>query len=176
MAHYFQPTLLVDVTPKMRIAQNECFAPILTVLRAESSTADAILSIANAPNFGLGASVHGSERDPAMAPIVRGLKAGMVAVNDFAVYYAVQLPFGGVRGSGYGRFAGEEGLRGLCNIKSVCEDRFGWLGVRTGIPPLMQYPVANQRNSWRFAHGVVEVGYGEPPRKVRGLVGMLKNM
>jgi acyl-CoA reductase-like NAD-dependent aldehyde dehydrogenase len=176
MAHYFQPTLLVDVTPKMRIAQNECFAPILTVLRAEASTAEAMLSIANAPNFGLGASVHGSERDPAMAPIVRGLKAGMVAVNDFAVYYAVQLPFGGVRGSGYGRFAGEEGLRGLCNIKSVCEDRFGWLGVRTGIPPPMQYPVANQRNSWRFAHGVVEVGYGEPPRKVRGLLGMLKNM
>lgn len=176
MAHYFQPTLLVDVTPDMGIAQHECFAPVLTVLRAESSTADAMLAIANAPNFGLGASVHGSERDPAMDPIVRGLKAGMVAVNDFAVYYAVQLPFGGVRGSGYGRFAGEEGLRGLCNIKSVCEDRFGWLGVRTGIPPPMQYPVANQRNSWRFAHGVVEVGYGEPPRKVRGLFGMLKNM
>ncbi|KGQ07319.1 Putative aldehyde dehydrogenase-like protein C [Beauveria bassiana D1-5] len=175
-ATYFEPTMLADVTPDMDIACQECFAPVLTLMRAEASTADAMLAIANAPSFGLGASVHGSERDPAMEPIIRGLKAGMVAVNDFAVYYAVQLPFGGVRGSGYGRFAGQEGLRGLCNIKSVCEDRFGWLGIRTAIPPPIQYPVPNQRHSWRFAHGVVQVGYGGGPTKVNGLTGMLKNM
>ncbi|OAQ68496.1 oxidoreductase (Msc7) [Pochonia chlamydosporia 170] len=176
MGHYFQPTLLVDVTPEMRIAQNECFAPVLTMLRAKSSSAEDMLAIANAPNFGLGASVHGSERDPAMGPIVRGLKAGMVAVNDFAAYYAVQLPFGGVAGSGYGRFAGEEGLRGLCNIKSVCEDRFGWMGIRTGIPPPVQYPVPSQAKGWKFTQGVVEVGYGEGPRKVKGLGKILGNM
>ncbi|KAL7899767.1 Aldehyde/histidinol dehydrogenase [Trichoderma sp. SZMC 28014] len=174
--HYFQPTLLVDVTPSMRIAQNECFAPVLTMLRAKSSCAEDILAIANAPNFGLGASVHGSERDPALQPIVRGLKAGMVAVNDFAAYYAVQLPFGGVAGSGYGRFAGEEGLRGLCNTKAVCEDRFGWLGVKTAIPPPVQYPIASQDRSWRFTQGVVEVGYGAPARKVAGVTKILKNM
>ncbi|KAK2598923.1 Meiotic Sister-Chromatid recombination aldehyde dehydrogenase [Conoideocrella luteorostrata] len=174
--HYFEPTLLVDVTPDMKIAQHECFAPVLTLLRAKSSSAEDMLAIANAPNFGLGASVHGSERDPAMGPIVRGLKAGMVAVNDFGAYYAVQLPFGGVAGSGYGRFAGEEGLKGLCNIKSVCEDRFGWMGVRTGIPPPVQYPVPSQEKGWKFTQGVVEVGYGEGPRKVRGLGRILGNM
>ncbi|OAA48613.1 Aldehyde/histidinol dehydrogenase [Metarhizium rileyi] len=174
--HYFQPTLLVDVTTDMRIAQHECFAPVLTMLRAKSSSAEDMLAIANEPNFGLGASVHGSERDPAMGPIVRGLKAGMVAVNDFAAYYAVQLPFGGVAGSGYGRFAGEEGLRGLCNIKGVCEDRFGWMGIRTGIPPPLQYPVSNQEKGWRFTQGVVEVGYGDGPRKVQGLGRILRNM
>ncbi|POR32551.1 Putative aldehyde dehydrogenase-like protein [Tolypocladium paradoxum] len=174
--HYFQPTLLVDVTPAMRIAQHECFAPVLALLRAASSSAADMLAVANAPTFGLGASVHGSERDPALAPIVHGLRAGMVAVNDFAAYYAVQLPFGGVAGSGYGRFAGEEGLRGLCNIKSVCEDRFGWLGVRTAIPPPVQYPVPSQQKGWNFTQGVVEVGYGEPARKVRGLARIMKNM
>ncbi|KAL7792627.1 ALDH-like protein [Trichoderma ceciliae] len=174
--HYFQPTLLVDVTPAMRIAQNECFAPVLTMLRAKSSSAEDMLAIANAPNFGLGASVHGSERDPALQPIVRGLKAGMVAVNDFAAYYAVQLPFGGVAGSGYGRFAGEEGLRGLCNIKAVCEDRFGWLGIKTAIPPPVQYPIVSQDRSWRFTQGVVEVGYGASARKVAGVTKILKNM
>lgn len=174
--HYFQPTLLVDVTPSMRIAQNECFAPVLTMLRAKSSSAEDILAVANAPDFGLGASVHGSERDPALQPIVRGLKAGMVAVNDFAAYYAVQLPFGGVAGSGYGRFAGEEGLRGLCNIKAVCEDRFGWLGVKTAIPPPVQYPIASQDRSWRFTQGVVEVGYGASARKFAGVTKILKNM
>jgi len=167
--HYFQPTLLVDVTPEMRIAQHECFAPVLTLLRARSSSAEDMLAIANAPDFGLGASVHGSERDPAMKAIVSGLKAGMVAVNDFGVTYAVQLPFGGVAGSGYGRFAGEEGLRGLCNIKSISEDRFGWMGVRTGIPPQMQYPVADQDKAWRFAQGIVELGYGGAGRKMAGL-------
>ena len=171
--HYFQPTLLVDVTPDMRIAQNECFGPVLTVLRARSSSADDILAIANAPEFGLGASVQGSESDPALHAVVRGLKAGMVAVNDFAVFYAVQLPFGGVAGSGYGRFAGEEGLRGLCNTKSVCADRLGWLGVRTAIPPPVRYPVASQQKAWGFTQGVVEVGYGGLARKVGGLRRMM---
>ncbi|KAI8722241.1 hypothetical protein NCS52_00367600 [Fusarium sp. LHS14.1] len=174
--HYFQPTFLADVTPDMRIAQNECFAPVLTLLRAKSSSPEDILSIANIDSFGLGASVHGSERDPNLQPIVKGLRAGMVAVNDFAVYYAVQLPFGGVGGSGYGRFAGEEGLRGLCNTKAICEDRFGWLGVRTSIPPPVQYPVASQPDSWKFTQGVVELGYGGPTRKIKGLAKILKNM
>ena len=174
--HYFEPTLLVDVTPSMRVAQTECFGPILTMLRAPTSSADDILAIANAPDFGLGASVHGSESDPAMQPIVRGLKAGMVAVNDFAVFYAVQLPFGGVAGSGYGRFAGDEGLRGLCNMKSICEDRFGWLGIKTAIPPPVQYPIADQNKSWDFTQGIVELGYGEVTRKISGLGRVLKGM
>ncbi|KAG6186555.1 hypothetical protein E4U36_000549 [Claviceps purpurea] len=174
--HYFQPTLLVDVSPDMEIAQQECFGPVLTLLRAPSSSPEDILGIANAPDFGLGASVHGSERDPSMTPILRGLKAGMVAVNDFAVYYAAQLPFGGVAGSGYGRFAGEEGLRGICNLKSVCEDRFAWLGIRTAIPRPVQYPVASQDKGWQFAQGVIEVGYGGLWTKVKGLRKIVDNM
>ncbi|KAH6662189.1 succinate-semialdehyde dehydrogenase [Plectosphaerella plurivora] len=174
--HYFTPTLLVDVTPDMAIANEECFAPIMVLMRAPTSTAADILAIANASPFGLGGSVFGSERDPAMRPIVAGLRTGMVAVNDFAVYYAVQLPFGGVGGSGYGRFAGEEGLRGLCNAKSICEDRLSWAGVRTAIPPPARYPVADQERGWRFASGVVRLGY-EPSlaRKGKGLWDIMTN-
>jgi acyl-CoA reductase-like NAD-dependent aldehyde dehydrogenase len=174
--HYFTPTLLVDVTPDMAIANEECFAPIMVLMRAPTSTAADILAIANASPFGLGGSVFGSERDPAMRPIVSGLRTGMVSVNDFAVYYAVQLPFGGVGGSGYGRFAGEEGLRGLCNAKSVCEDRLAWAGVRTAIPPPARYPVADQERGWRFARGVVKLGY-EPSlgRKGAGLWDIMTN-
>src|SRR5258707_1247474 len=96
--------------------------------------------MANAPDFGLGESVFG-ENYRAMRATIKGLETGMVAVNDFAVYYAVQLPFGGVGGSGYGRFAGEEGLRGLCNIKSICEDKWGWAGIKTAIPKQIRYPI-----------------------------------
>ncbi|KAK4124977.1 ALDH-like protein [Parathielavia appendiculata] len=175
--HYFSPTLLVDVTPDMAIANEECFAPIMVLMRTPSGSAESILSVANAPHFGLGSSVFGSESDPRIAEIVRGIKAGMVAVNDFGVTYAVQMPFGGVSGSGYGRFAGEEGLRGLCNVKAVCEDRLGrWLGVRTAIPQPVRYPVMDQERSWRFAKGVVEIGYGVGVvRKIGGVLGIMKN-
>lgn len=174
---YFSPTLLVDVTSAMEIAHEECFGPIMVLMRASSNSAADILGIANAPNFGLGASVFGGDSDPVLKAIVKGIKSGMVAINDFAAFYAVQLPFGGVAGSGYGRFAGEEGLRGLCNIKAVCADRWGWAGVRTSIPPPIRYPVGSQETSWKFAKGVVETGYGiGVARKVGGVLGILGNM
>jgi len=174
---YFSPTLLADVTPNMAVANEECFGPIMTLMPCASGTdADEILSIINAPNFGLGSSIYGSPRDPLLTPLISGIRAGGVAVNDFAVFYAVQLPFGGVGGSGYGRFAGEEGLRGVCNIKSVCEDKFGWLGVQTAIPPPARYPVRDQEKGWAFANGIVGLGY-EPTLagKTRGLWRLLRN-
>jgi hypothetical protein len=159
------------------IAQEECFGPIMVLMRAASNTAADVLSVANAPNFGLGACVFGRDSDPVLQAIVQGLRCGMVAINDFAAFYAVQLPFGGVGGSGYGRFAAEEGLRGLCNIKAVCADRWGWAGVRTSIPPPIRYPIDSQHRSWKFAKGVVETGYGMGiVRKVGGVLGILKNM
>ncbi|TPX13889.1 uncharacterized protein E0L32_005589 [Thyridium curvatum] len=174
--HYFTPTLVADVTPDMAIAQEECFGPILTIMKAPSNSAEDVLRIANAPNFGLGSAVFGADSDPVLQAVVRGVRAGMVAVNDFAVFYAVQLPFGGVGGSGFGRFAAEEGLRSVCNMKSICEDRFGWLGIRTGIPPPIRYPIKSQPKSWSFARGVVEVGYGiGGAQKAKGLVNILRN-
>ncbi|KAG7116411.1 putative aldehyde dehydrogenase-like protein C21C3 like [Verticillium longisporum] len=148
----------------------------MTLMRAPASTAPSVLAVSNAAPFGLGASVFGSDADPVLLAVVDGLRTGMVAVNDFAVYYAVQLPFGGVGGSGYGRFAGEEGLRGLCNAKSICRDRIGSLGVRTSIPPPVRYPVADQERTWRFARGIVDLGYGlSLGRKGSGLWGMARN-
>ena len=52
------------------------------------------------------------------------MQAGMTSINDFATTYMCQsLPFGGVKDSGFDRFAGIEGLRGMCTPKAVCEDR-----------------------------------------------------
>lgn len=175
--HYFSPTLVADVTTEMEISREECFGPVMVLMRARSGKAEDLLALANAPGYGLGSSVWGSERDPVLKQVVSGLQAGMVAVNDFASFAATHMPFGGVRGSGYGRFYGEEGLKGLCNIKSVCEDRFGWLGIRTSIPRPIRYPVPSQERSWRFAKGVVEVGYATTVKgKLAGLLGMMKNM
>lgn len=164
--HYFSPTLLAGVTPSMCIAQTECFAPVFLLMRA-ASVQDAV-AIANGTEYGLGASVFGGCRAD-LEYVVDSVESGMVSVNDFAVYYAVQLPFGGVKGSGYGRFAGEEGLRGLCNTKAVCRDRFPGI-VETGIPPELQVPIGNAARAWEMAKGVVELGYGESlGRRVKGL-------
>ncbi|KAK5132222.1 hypothetical protein LTR08_009282 [Meristemomyces frigidus] len=158
--HYFQPTLLVDVTGNMRIAQEELFAPVCVVLRAEG-VEDAIAMTNSAP-YGLGCSVFGPTATVAsraqLHRVAREVRTGMVAINDFAAFYMVQLPFGGVGRSGYGRFAGEEGLRALCNAKSVCVDRWPGL-VRTVVPGGLDYPM--RAGAWGMAKGVVEVGYGE---------------
>lgn len=178
--HYFTPTLLADVTPDMRIAQIELFAPVFVLMRADS-VAHAI-SIANSTIYGLGASVFGYNTLD-VNKCVSQIKSGMVSVNDFGSYYAVQLPFGGVKGSGYGRFAGEEGLRGICNVKSICVDRFPKL-MATRIPPRVDYPIQkgdsakqNGTGAWEMCKGVVETGYeiGIEGR-VRGIVRLLGNM
>ncbi|KAL2871383.1 Aldehyde/histidinol dehydrogenase [Aspergillus lucknowensis] len=180
LGHYFAPTLLADVTPTMAIAQTELFAPVFLMMRA-TSVVDAI-SIANSTEYGLGASVFGY--NPAdVDACVRGIKSGMVSVNDFGSYYAVQLPFGGVKGSGYGRFAGEEGLRGVSNIKAVCVDRFPKL-MATRIPPRVDYPIykgesgrENGQGAWEMCKGVVETGYQITlGGRVRGIARLLGNM
>ncbi|KAF2792407.1 aldehyde dehydrogenase-like protein [Melanomma pulvis-pyrius CBS 109.77] len=169
--HYFQPTFIVDVTPSMRIAQTELFAPVFLLMRAES--VDHAISIANSTPYALGASVYGSSsRD--LERVVREVHAGMVAVNDFAVTYMVQLPFGGMKGSGYGRFAGKEGLRGVCNQKAITRDR--WPGVKTSIPGPMDLPLKGRgaaQRAWGMAQGIVWLGYGDWRGKVKGIKGLI---
>ncbi|KAK4987525.1 Meiotic Sister-Chromatid recombination aldehyde dehydrogenase [Elasticomyces elasticus] len=167
--HYFAPTLLTHVTSSMRIAQEEVFGPTC-VLMAASSISEAV-EIANSTSYGLGCSVFGPTTSTTaranLEHVTREVKAGMVAVNDFAAYYAVQLPFGGSKGSGYGRFAGEEGLRSLCNQKAVCVDRLPSL-VKTKIPPPLDYPVDSRGPE--MAKGVVELGYAD------GIVGKMQGL
>lgn len=178
--HFFTPTLLADVTPSMRIAQVELFAPVFVLMRADSVSH--AIAIANSTDYALGASVFGYNQKDVSA-CVSGIRAGMVAINDFGSYYAVQLPFGGVKGSGYGRFAGEEGLRGVSNIKAVCADRFPRL-MATRIPPRVDYPIQkgddmrqNGTGAWEMCKGVVETGYQITfGGWVRGIIRLLRNL
>ena len=170
--HYFQPTLLVDVTPLMRIANEELFAPICVVMRAASL--NEAISVANSTPYALGASVFGTATKD-LERAAKEIKAGMISINDFAVYYAVSLPFGGVKGSGYGRFGGEEGLRSICNPKAVCRDRFPGV-ISTSIPSALDYPIEGAKRAWEVCVGVVELGYGMAfARRVKGLWRIVKN-
>ena len=95
----------------------------------------------------------------------------MTSINDFATTYMCQsLPFGGVKESGFDRFAGIEGLRGLCVPKAVAEDRWPFT---TTIPPLLQYPVSEQ--AFPFVSSLVWMFYAPGlAGNARGLLGLLR--
>ncbi|MFI0546634.1 MAG: aldehyde dehydrogenase family protein, partial [Brachymonas sp.] len=132
--NFFAPTVLVDVSPDMRIAQEEVFGPVLLIMKFERD-ADAV-RIANGSVFGLQSSVF-SKSQARAERIASQIDAGATVLNDFGMCYLNQnLPFGGVKESGFGRMNGRDGLRGYTNPKAVLKDRFWNLGV---VPKL--YPV-----------------------------------
>ena len=169
---FFEPTLLVDVDHSMRIAKEEVFGPVLTVVKWDGGDDDIVALVNDCP-FGLGSSVFAEDAVRA-ARIAKRIRAGMSNVNDYATTYLCQsLPFGGVKLSGFGRFAGREGLRALTVVKAVTTDRFPL--VHTAIPPPMQYPV--KAGAQGFVKGLLSLAYAPSwLEKVRGVVGLLRNM
>ena len=103
---------------------------------ATRSHPEAVVRLANDSCFGLGSTVF--TQDPARARrIARGLVAGSTGINDYGLTYMVQaLPFGGVKDSGFGRLNGREGLRAMCNTKSVIDDRLPFLHIPSKIYPV----------------------------------------
>ncbi|KAF3901589.1 hypothetical protein ABW21_db0203681 [Orbilia brochopaga] len=169
--HYFSPTLLVDVTTDMRIANDEVFGPVCLLMKAQD--VDHAIQIANSTEYGLGGAVFGKNKAH-LNRVANEMNCGMVAINDFAVFYLAQLPFGGMKGSGYGRFMGAEGLRSVCNLKSVCYDKYP--GISTSIPPRVDYPIQDRSKAWDFCRGLVEFSTGTTLNsKVAGLWRLIKN-
>lgn len=151
---YFEPTMLKNVTKDMRIAQEEVFGPVLLLMRSESI--DDAIDIANSVEYALGCSVFGSKKAD-LNRVANEVNSGNVAVNDFATYHMCQLPFGGVYGSGYGKFGGKEGLRSLCIEKSVCYDRFPF--ISTFIPRALDYPIPSASKAWTLVSSMNILGY-----------------
>jgi len=118
---FFAPTVLTNVDRSMRIMNEEVFGPVILLVRVQSD--DEAIEIANSTEFGLGSTIFSNNADRARA-IGKRIQAGSVMINDFGMNYMVQdLPFGGVKHSGYGRLNGRDGLRGMCTPKSIVEDR-----------------------------------------------------
>jgi acyl-CoA reductase-like NAD-dependent aldehyde dehydrogenase len=148
---YFEPTILADVTPDMDIAQEEVFGPVMLLIRVRDDV-DAV-KVANGVSYGLSSSVF-SKSHARARKIARELEAGMSSINEFGgvTYMAQDLTFGGVKASGYGRMNGREGLRSMCNIKAVVDDR---LPIHQ---PSRVFPVAEK--DYGVFSGVIELIYG----------------
>ncbi|WAH97497.1 aldehyde dehydrogenase family protein [Arthrobacter sp. MMS18-M83] len=99
----------------MRLWAEEAFGPVASVYRA--ADLDEALRIANGLDFGLG-SAFWSNDDAEIDHAVRELQAGAVFVNGMTISYP-ELPFGGIKRSGYGRELSMEGIREFCNLKTV---------------------------------------------------------
>jgi acyl-CoA reductase-like NAD-dependent aldehyde dehydrogenase len=97
---FIEPTILGNVTPTMRIAQEEIFGPVVSLIKAESLE-DAI-RIVNGTSFGLSAAIY--TQDVNMTAVAeRDLETGLVYINASTIGAEIHLPFGGVKQSGYGR-------------------------------------------------------------------------
>jgi succinate-semialdehyde dehydrogenase/glutarate-semialdehyde dehydrogenase len=116
---YYPPTVLAGVTPEMRAFGEEVFGPVASLFRV--SDIEESIDLANATEFGLGANAWTND-DGERRLLIRDLAAGMVFINGNVTSYP-QLPFGGVRHSGFGRELSRQGIREFCNIKSV------WIGA-----------------------------------------------
>jgi aldehyde dehydrogenase (NAD+) len=113
---YQAPTLLRDVPVMHRLAQQEIFGPVLCAMAFRDE--DHAVAMANATHFGLVAGVWTADgaRQFRMA---RRLRSGQVFINNYGAGGGVELPFGGVKSSGYGREKGFEALQGFTTLKTV---------------------------------------------------------
>ncbi|MBM0276877.1 NADP-dependent succinic semialdehyde dehydrogenase [Micromonospora tarensis] len=115
---FYPPTVVTDLTPGMRMWSEEVFGPVAGLYRVSSY--EEAVEVANGTSFGLGSNAW--TRDPAeQERFATDLDAGNVFVNGMTTSYP-QLPFGGVKNSGYGRELSALGMREFCNTKTV------WVG------------------------------------------------
>ena len=116
------PATVIDrVNPTMRIYAAESFGPVVTVVRVKGE--EEAVRVANDTEYGLSAAVFG--RDVARAlKVARRIESGICHVNGPTVHDEAQMPFGGVKASGYGRFGGKAGVEEFTVVR--------WMTIQTG--------------------------------------------
>ncbi len=128
---FYEPTVFTNVKPGMRIAQEEIFGPVLSVIKARSL--DEAIMIANGVDYGLSCAIYTRDVYKAFVAI-RDLDAGLTYVNASTIGSEVHLPFGGTKATGNGaREAGIEGINEFSETKTVYVDYSGVLQKAQGI-------------------------------------------
>ncbi|THV20577.1 aldehyde dehydrogenase [Peteryoungia ipomoeae] len=122
-----QATVLDKVTPSMRIYSEESFGPVVSVVRVGS--VDEAVRVANDTEYGLSAAVFGRDVNRALA-VARRIESGICHVNGPTVHDEAQMPFGGVKASGYGRFGGKAGIAEFTDLR--------WITIQDGD---LHYPI-----------------------------------
>jgi succinate-semialdehyde dehydrogenase/glutarate-semialdehyde dehydrogenase len=112
---FYPPTVIADVTPEMRLHLEETFGPVATLYKV--ADAREAIDIANGTTFGLSSAAWTTDPDE-QELFSSELEAGGVFLNGMTISYP-ELPFGGVKNSGYGRELAAAGIREFMNLKTV---------------------------------------------------------
>jgi len=124
IGYFFRPTVFDSVEPDMRIAQEEIFGPVLSVLEFEKL--DDAIEIANNIEYGLSSSIYTKDIRNAFVAIEK-IDAGLTYINSSTIGSEVHLPFGGVKKTGHTKEAGIMGLDEFSNVKTIYFDYSGKL-------------------------------------------------
>jgi len=116
-----EPTILDGISPNMRVYYEETFGPVAAVIRF--SEIDEAVSIANDTEYGLAAAVFGRDVGRALA-VARRIESGICHVNRATIHDEPQMPFGGMKASGYGRFGGRAGMEEFTELR--------WITIQDG--------------------------------------------
>ena len=111
-----QPAVLDHVTPAMRIYREESFGPVVTIVRATGD--EALVEIANDSEFGLSSAVFARDIRRAIG-VAQRVQAGICHINGPTVHDEAQMPFGGVKDSGYGRFGGKAAIAEFTDLRWI---------------------------------------------------------
>jgi succinate-semialdehyde dehydrogenase/glutarate-semialdehyde dehydrogenase len=114
---FYPPTIVEGITREMRLYLEEAFGPVASLYRV--ADIDEAIAIANGTTFGLSSNAW-TESAEEKARFTRELEAGAVFLNGMTVSYP-ELPFGGIKVSGYGRELAAAGIREFCNLKTIWE-------------------------------------------------------
>lgn len=112
---YYEPTVVAGLTTDMRLFREEAFGPVASLYEVDSL--EQAITVANDSDFGLGSAFWSTDAAE-IATAERRLEAGAVFVNGMTISYP-ELPFGGIKRSGFGRELSLEGIREFCNLKTV---------------------------------------------------------
>lgn len=119
---FFEPTILANCNHEMTVMTQEIFGPIVPFQKVGSE--DEALALSNASHLGLNAYVFTKDTKKGER-LARRIQAGSVVVNDVLTNYAtIEVPFGGVKQSGFGRVHGADALRDMAETKHISLDRF----------------------------------------------------
>jgi acyl-CoA reductase-like NAD-dependent aldehyde dehydrogenase len=113
---HFTPTVLMGVTPAMRVYSEESFGPVVSIVPVNGI--DEAVRVANDTDYGLSAAVFSANVDTAM-DVARRLETGICHINDSTVNDEPPMPFGGVKNSGWGRFGGKAALEEFTELRWI---------------------------------------------------------
>ncbi len=113
---FYPATALVDVAPGQPAYDDEIFGPVAAIIKAKDD--EDAMRIANDSRYGLGGGIFSKDVDRAVNMARTYFDTGMVNINTFSVA-SPDMPFGGVKDSGYGREHGEVGIKEFVNVKSI---------------------------------------------------------